>query len=372
MSYDGFFQFIRQKVAQRVPLESIERLVAAASPNFTNEDATCLEIEIPDVGSFEHWSPAHGSWIVRGNNGDISRPFVVALITPAGESCPLARAYFSQLSHAEAEQFIVKKKATKVQVIHVESQTHLDNLVDAIGAGRRIREYQARYNSKPNGSLSPYLEGRVANTFVSHVDVLDSGSACLVCEKPGHKIMLTSVGQPGHTAASICFLLCEEHSEEAQRGFLVDFLTKKFNLPATFEIVPIEETDATARLCRKALEELECVLIKEDLPRQTFYGRRGSGFEVILRCYTQESDSYAYMVLTPPGPSGKQKNVRRIDDAKDHPEQPYLWDHRHKGLPRNNKEVEPSFTFGMPIADLKAIRREIEEAEALTSGSPPV
>lgn len=365
MSHNFFFELIRKSVARGMSLESIEALVATASPNWTNEKATCLEIEIADVASFDHWNPGDGSWIIRNNNGNTFRPFVVALIIQANLFSPLARVYFSQLSKSEAISFLYKKEVSKFQVINITSQEHLDQMIDAHGARKRIQDYQASYDPISHGLLSQYLEGRIADTFVSNVDVLDSEGHCLVCGKLARNLMITTISYPDKTAGSICFSLCQEHSKKAMQGFLVDFLAKSFGVEVPGEIVPIEETDATARLSRLALEELECDLIKEDLPRQTFYGRRRrSGVEVILRCYTEKSDSYAYMVLTPSGPSVKQKNIRRIDNAKDHPDQQFLWDHRHKGLPKNNKDVEPSFTFGMPFADLNAIRREIEEAEA--------
>jgi len=365
MNYSAFIASVQQCVEQERVLVSVERLVAAASPNWTNEVAICLEIEIPNIRFYEHWSATNGVWIVRGNNGNEVYPIVAAFVVAPDEHLPLARVYFSQLTFLEAAIFLTKKKSANIAVVDVTSQEQLNQIVDADGAGERIRRYQEIYQSTANQTFTKLQIGRVANTFVTNVDLLDTGDRCCVCDQPTSKIMTMTIGHPDTGASSICFSLCQSHADEANGQFLIEFLAEKFGLKVPFDIQPIEKTQATETLALRALKELACEVYKKDLDRQTFYGRRKSGFEIVLRCYTRQLDSYAYMVLTPAEKGRKQENVRRIDDAKDHPEQTIRWDHRHTSLPKSNKEVEPSFTFGMPIADLDLIKREVEEAEHL-------
>jgi len=54
-----------------------------------------------------------------------------------------------------------------------------------------------------------------------------------------------------------------------------------------------------------------------------------------------------------------------VDNAHDHPEQSFRWDHQHLGLPGDNKIVVPSFTFGLATLNLPKIRSELELAEGL-------
>ncbi|MHA4868690.1 hypothetical protein ACXZ1M_13420 [Duganella sp. PWIR1] len=363
MSYSAFIASVQRCVEKEGVLVSVESLVAAASPNWTNEEAICLEIEIPNIRFYEHWSAADGIWIVRGNNGNEIHPIVAAFVVAPNEHLPLARVYFSQLTFLEAAIFLTKKKNANIAVVDVMSQEQLNQIVDADGAGKRIRRYQEIYQSTANQTLTELQSGRVANTFVTNVDLLDTGDRCFVCDQLSSRIMTMTIGRSDTGASSICFSLCQPHAEEANGQFLIEFLAEKFGIKVPFDIQPIEQTQATETLALRALKELDCEVYKKDLDRQTFYGRRKSGFEIILRCYTRQLDSYAYMVLTPAVKGSKQENVRRIDDAKDHPEQTIRWDHRHTSLPKSNKEVQPSFTFGMPIADIQLIKREVEEAE---------
>lgn len=365
MSYSAFIASVQRCVEQQRPLVAVERLVAAASPNWTNESATCLEIEIPNIRLYEHWSATNGVWIARGNNGNEDHPFVVAFVVAPDEDLPLARVYYSQLTLTDVACFLLRKQKANIDVVDVTSQEQLNQIVDEEGVGKRILQYQETHQTKANRLLTQLQTGRVANTFVTNVDILDTGDCCLVCAQPRSRIMTMTIGRPATGASSICFSLCQSHADEANGQFLIEFLAEKFGTSVPFDVQPIEQTQATETLALRVLKDLACEVYKKDLERQTFYGRRKSGFEIILRCYTRQSDSYAYMILSPAEKGVKQKNVRRIDDAKDHPEQTILWDHRHISLPRSNKEVEPSFTFGMPIADLQLIKREVEEAEQL-------
>lgn len=88
-------------------------------------------------------------------------------------------------------------------------------------------------------------------------------------------------------------------------------------------------------------------------------GTRDSGMKVILRCELHtEKRSYAYMMTTP-----SKDNLRRVDNADDHPEQIFRWDHQHLGQPKDNSIVAPSFTFGLATLDMPKIRSELALAE---------
>jgi len=61
--------------------------------------------------------------------------------------------------------------------------------------------------------------------------------------------------------------------------------------------------------------------------------------------------------------TSEDSQVSRIYEAPDHPDVDFGPDHRHTGLPKNNKKAVPSFTTGHIRLDLPAILAEISRIE---------
>jgi len=152
----------------------------------------------------------------------------------------------------------------------------------------------------------------------------------------------------------IALKLCEKHKNEAESTFLLEFLAKHFQASIPFSIREMNSADVY-RLLEKSLTTLGCKELKRDKEKIQVTGVRPSGVVVILRCEAHtEKRTYAYMINTP-----GNKNLQRIDNAADHPEQVIRWDHQHLGLPKDNKTVSPSFTTGLATLDLPIIQEKI-------------
>jgi hypothetical protein len=120
----------------------------------------------------------------------------------------------------------------------------------------------------------------------------------------------------------------------------------------------VKHTNETlAMSCLAVQNELECDIEKVD--EKTITAVRRTGFRIILR--QDALDDYAYMIQDPNG-----KPISRIDSANHHAVE-YGPDHVHRNLSKSKKnQVDSSFTYGFVLADLKAIKTLVEEAESLS------
>jgi hypothetical protein len=86
---------------------------------------------------------------------------------------------------------------------------------------------------------------------------------------------------------------------------------------------------------------------------RTITAVRPSGFRIIARL--QSDGDYAYIIQNVNGAV-----IAKVDRA-DHHNVPYGPDHLHRSPIENNKDVVPSFTYGLPSLDLQIIRRVLEQ-----------
>lgn len=229
--------------------------------------------------------------------------------------------------------------------------------------------YPNRYNDwhvrwKENSKLfKGLLDGRIDNTAVEQGIWLSSNGRCMFCEsKTDRMSTATIIGKQG---LMVGFQLCEQHEAEAKdHGTLLDYLSKKMGVPAPFFAhakVVIHGQETIDMTCEVLRNTLACVIEKID--GQTITAVRPSGFRLILR--QDAMNDYAYNIQTP-----HKKPVSRIDSA-DHHVVTYGPDHVHRDLSKSKKnQVEPSFTYGFAVADLKAIKKLLEDAEAQWESKP--
>lgn len=269
---------------------------------------------------------------------------------------PVSRVYRTTTS-VEALTNVIR---AGISPTFIESVAQFEALAETAGAAKRIEHYKLLRSTKESSAVESFANGRHASTNVRETHFFDSGDRCLLCDEKRRALMTTTLGTNA-SSMSVMFFLCERHKEEGSEQFLIDYLAEKLDFRSPFIIREIDRrTDPKlVEWAHSALESLGCTKIRLNEQRRTLSGIRvDTGFTVIIRLYRVGKDDYAYMILNPEG-----ENVRRIDEAQDHPEQPILWDHRHLGLPQDNKLVEPSYTFGMPTFDKPAIEREIAIAE---------
>ncbi|KPD17350.1 hypothetical protein ADM96_19495 [Burkholderia sp. ST111] len=331
--------------------DNVEALVAAYSPQLVTGGRCVIWVPLTSILSLLKWAPNSALWISITLGADM----VLGILIPADPDRPAARYYFSFVEEDGLD--VIRRHMPNIK--SVDDVAELEEKADRAGFEARLQTYAQANRSDSRALQDQFSEGRATSTVVKKTHVLDTGGHCLVCNaEAGSRFLTTTIGSP-EGATSLVVTLCDAHQNEAAGQYLIEFLSKQFDFGLPIKIVNAESAHVL-KWIEAALIALDCGNLKPDSKKCQITGTRRSGFKVILRCEGHtEKQSYAYMILAPSG-----DNLGRIDDAKDHPEQEIRWDHLHLGLPRDNKSVAPSFTFGQPNLDLPAIRREIEKAEA--------
>lgn len=333
--------------------EEIEAFIATLSPNLAS-NCRFLDIAVSTPEVLLAFYGERGNYCVSKDEAGIISFFAIAR---SDNLRPVSRVYRTTTS----VEGLTNAIRAGISPIFIESATQFEVLAETAGAAGRIEHYKHLHSTKESRTVESFANGRHANTNVRETHFFDSGDRCLLCDEKRRALMTTTLGSSA-SSMSVMFFLCEKHKEEGSKKFLIDYLAEKLDFQSPFIIREIDRcTDPKlVEWAKAALESLGCTKIRLNEQRRTLTGIRvETGFTVIIRLYRVGKNDYAYMILNPEG-----KNVRRIDEAQDHPEQPIRWDHRHLGLPQgDNKLVEPSYTFGMPTFDKLAIEREIAIAE---------
>lgn len=230
------------------------------------------------------------------------------------------------------------------------------------------KEYRGRYQSwrdqweAKTSNFKGLLDGRIENTAIDKGIWLESGG-CLIC---GEKTDLMSTASViGGAGLMIGLKLCQKHTNEARDdATLLEYVAKKSGIPPPFfgNVKIVRHTNETLAMSIEAVKEELCCDI-EKVEDKTITAVRRSGFRII--CRQDSVTDYAYNIQDP-----KKTPIARIDSA-DHHLVPYGPDHIHRDLKKSKKnrkskgvQVESSFTYGFAVADLKVIKRLVEEAEA--------
>lgn len=219
----------------------------------------------------------------------------------------------------------------------------------------RYEHWHTRWEAN-NKAFNGLLDGRVRNTVVEQGIWLSSNGGCMVCGKKTNLMSTTTV--IGVKGIMIGLQLCGQHETEAKdHSTLLNYISEKMGVPAPFLVgakVVRHGQQTIEMTCEMVRDELKCVIEKID--GQTITAVRNSGFRVIIR--QDALNDYAYNIQDP-----TRKPIARIDSA-DHHKVEYGPDHVHRDLSKSKRnQVEPSFTYGFAVADLKAIRQLVETAE---------
>lgn len=278
---------------------------------------------------------------------------LLGVLIPPDRERPAARFYFSDVQFGGLEVLRGHLKGLK----DVRSVREFELLVEADTFPDRMHEYRKQYSNPRSDLLMQFFEGRVKSTPTNGVHILDTGGTCLLCDAPATQSVVSTSIVTATGAETIAVMLCPEHERGSKATFLLDYLAKEMGFVSPLSITEAD-SESIYKIIEQALVELDCHYLRRDKEKVQMTGTRASGVSVILRCelHTRKR-SYAYMV--------KRSNVdiRRIDNARDHPEQVFRWGHQHLALPKDNTKVAPSFTTGLAILDLPTIRNEIEMAE---------
>lgn len=338
---------------RNITFEQAERFIAVYSPQLSDAATGLIPIGILEVEKLLTWAPKDARWVAAhvSNSPVVSLGFLVL----ADSDRPAARFYYTNTTIDGLNQYRSNKLHGLTELL---SLADLQELAQVNGYTERLEDYRKRNANPQTELLTQFYEGRVGATTTQQVDVLDTGGACLICNETASQTTVATTISIGDQAQTLVLSLCPEHEKESAKGFLFDFLASMygFNNPLSIREATSEDV---YQLIEKALIDLACNDLKRDATKVQVTGTRVSGMKVILRCEQHtEKRSYAYMMTTP-----SKDNLRRVDNAHDHPEQIFRWDHQHLGLPKDNTIVAPSFTFGLATLDMPKIRSELELAE---------
>ncbi len=268
---------------------------------------------------------------------------------------PAARIYFikSPYLHEIAKIGVfLEKHGMKLPIVR---PSELEELIDKHGYSRRYKAWHEGWQAR-SSRFKGLVDGRVQNTLVEK-GIWLSTDGCLICGS-GHSYLSTATLVDG-SGVIIGMRLCGDHVDEAnEHKTLINFVAEKMGVPAPFlsAMKLVRDPDTMREMSCSALrQELHCEI--EKVQGNTITALRPSGFRVILR--QDAVDNYAYVIQDP-----NRKEVSRIDSA-DHHNVDYGPAHVHRDLRKSKKnQVEPSFTYGFAMMDVKGIRALLERAEA--------
>lgn len=271
------------------------------------------------------------------------------------DNFPAPRIYFMKshlLDEIAQVGVFLERHGFKLPVVNT---TKFSELIQDKDYVNRYHQWHERWESKSK-AFRGLVDGRIENTAVEKGMWLAT-DGCLICgEETDYMSTGTLIGANG---LIIGLRLCKQHEDEARdHASLIEYIAKRMGVPAPFfsNMKLVKHTNETlAMSCLAVQNELECDIEKVD--EKTITAVRRTRFRIILR--QDALDDYAYMILDPNG-----KPVSRIDSANHHSVE-YGPDHIHRNLSKSKKnQVESSFTYGFVVADLKAIKSLVEEAES--------
>lgn len=338
---------------RNITFEHAEKWIAAHSPQLSDAGTGTIPIGILEVEKLLSWAPDDARWVAV----HVADSAVVSLgfLALADSDRPAARFYYTNTTISGLNKY----RDSLHGLTELSSLEDLQVLAEADRYTDRLAEYRKRNADPQTELLTQFYEGRIGATMTQRVHLLDTGGACLICNEPASQTTVASTISIGDHAQTLVLSLCPEHEKESANGFLFDFLATHLGFNNLLSIRDGTSEDVY-QLIEKALIDLGCNDLMRDAKKVQVTGTRTSGMKVILRCEQHtEKRSYAYMMTTP-----SKVNLRRVDNADDHPEQSFRWDHQHLALPKDNSSVAPSFTFGLATLDLPKIRSELELAEA--------
>ena len=329
-----------------------DAFVCGIGVNFLKRDLPAFPVEMRSLDDLMRMLKSADDTHILVDGG----VFHVNALYKVTERFPAARLYFVKTRDMMAVASIgVRAQKQGIGLPPIKGE-RFSQLIAEEGYADRYGRWKERWqaNSKTFRSL---LDGRIENTAVEHGIWLSSDGGCLMCGDTTDRMSTGTV--IGKSGVMIGLQLCEKHEAEAQNhSNLIGYVAERMGVPPPFltDAKFVQHGQQTIQMTCDAIQaELACRVEKVD--GQTITAVRQSGFRVILR---QDSlHDYAYNIQNPHG-----KPVSRIDSANHHAVD-YGPAHVHRNLSRSKKnQVEPSFTYGFAVADLKAIRQLLEDAES--------
>ncbi|GGZ07977.1 DUF6516 family protein [Pseudoduganella plicata] len=270
-------------------------------------------------------------------------------------SFPAARIYYLKTQDLMAVAAIgsfLEEHSVRLPPVN---DAQLSQLIDDQCYPERYAKWHTQWEANSR-TFKGLLDGRIQNTSVEQGIWLSSNGRCMFCESKTDRMSTATI--MAEKGVLVGFQLCGEHETEAMNHpTLFNYICSKTGIPAPFfarATVVLHGKYALTITRHALLKDLDCE--NEKVSGATITAKRKSGFRVIVR--QDALHDYAYIIQDP-----RRRPVSRIDSANHH-HVAYGPDHVHRDLRKANKnKVEPSFTYGFVAADLKAIKKLIENAE---------
>jgi hypothetical protein len=348
-----------------VSIKQLMQLCAEHQLDGRQTDSCCRAVAVnvlaPDVPvcAFAMESAQELLWMMRSSDsshmyieGGVCHFNAVYFVT---DNFPATRVYFIKtpyLPEIAKISLFLERNGLKLPLLR---GSEFARIVDEHGYATRYKTWRDRWQADSR-QFKGLVDGRVENTVVEQGIWLAS-RGCLICgAENGHLSTATLVGKTG---MMIGLRLCDQHIDEAKDHVsLIDYVAAKMSLPVSFlsDMRLISDADEMREMsCAALRDDLFCDI--ERINGNTITAVRQSGFRVILR--QDALDNYAYVIQNPNG-----KEISRIDSA-DHHNVEYGPAHVHRDLSKSKKnQVEPSFTYGFAVMDIKGIRSLLELAES--------
>lgn len=271
------------------------------------------------------------------------------------DNFPAPRIYFKKTPYLDDIARVgvfLEKHGLKLPIADTAKLSHL---IEDQSYPERYKRWHERWETRAR-PFKGLLDGRIKNTAVESGMWLAS-DGCMMCGDETNLMSTTTL--IGESGLMIGLRLCKKHEDESRdHTTLLEYVAKKIGVPVPFiaKMRIVKHTNETLEMSYKAVQKvLECAI--EKIEDKTITAIRKSGFRVILR--QDALNDYAYNIQDP-----YRKPVSRIDSANHHPVE-YGPDHVHRNLSKSKKnQVEPSFTYGFAVADIKAIKQLVEDAES--------
>jgi len=241
---------------------------------------------------------------------------------------------------------------------YFESESHL---LDFLVTSERPKKYLnwVAHQNKVYAEPTVLAEGRLANTAVEKAMIFSRGDGCVFCGLPA----------PAYAGTTICdgklFLqlpVCKTHLEYAQGAptilsVLAELLYAEIDLPLLqkYDHIPDE---FISPIINFLAGKMAATASQPEKRKNGWYSvlTRPSGWSWSVRL--RALNDYAYMLL-----DSQKKERHRIDSAPDHPDVPYGPSHQHSRPNSKKDQVSPSFTYGVPLFDVKLLNEIVSRYE---------
>lgn len=351
--------FLQRPEVRSLPTNQIDDLVGATAYTFYESSTIWPEVLTVSTDDADLWLSLAA--ISRAVVAIPELQRLVAIFDHRAGYPPLRRAYFYCCCQPGAVPFDVLAGMSRARSY---SKKELGWNIRRPEFENTARQWAAAYRQQM-AVIDKVAEGRRCNTAVDNVYVLSSPEGhCFMCGDKVFGFAMSTFGSV-EAAAMIAAHLCEKHHALAQeQSSVLKFVLTFLGVDLSFDL-EVKDHSLTEPIIELMMDIVRGKTgAKVDPPKYDACKQEYdvkirflSGFVMHLRL--RSLCNYGYMLFDP-----NNKQLKRVDTAAHHSEKlVYGPAHLHLEPGVCNANVTDSFTYGVPIFDLKLILRLVDEAE---------